>query len=275
MVVPVNKENEAKGTVVRENVQFDREFFFPFLAFYPSSQIIQSMNKNANASPFSRIRSRHPPRLRAASLTIFTPFQSLLPVWYPSHNQISVIQSTSASKVSRQKGNPVASPPLPNTPKLLLPPPGKTSLLCIPPKAPSYIRSKIHPSTKHTRSPLRKAAVSGLLSVSDCIGVGRQEPIALKSNFIPMIRASFPRLKSTCIYTPSLLPFLPFPRMSTSQKKQLPKFHSMSPTGPMLLLINLLLSSPPAAPSPSHPAPSAPHRPARHHESLNSNLAAR
>ena len=26
VVVPVNKENEAKGTVVRENVQFDREF---------------------------------------------------------------------------------------------------------------------------------------------------------------------------------------------------------------------------------------------------------
>lgn len=31
VVVPVNKENEAKGTVVRENVQFDREcFFFAF-----------------------------------------------------------------------------------------------------------------------------------------------------------------------------------------------------------------------------------------------------
>lgn len=28
VVVPVNKENEAKGTVVRENVQFDREFSF-------------------------------------------------------------------------------------------------------------------------------------------------------------------------------------------------------------------------------------------------------
>ena len=26
VVIPVNKENEAKGTVVRENVQFDREF---------------------------------------------------------------------------------------------------------------------------------------------------------------------------------------------------------------------------------------------------------
>lgn len=26
VVVPVNKENEAKGTIVRENVQFDREF---------------------------------------------------------------------------------------------------------------------------------------------------------------------------------------------------------------------------------------------------------
>lgn len=28
--VPVNKENEAKGTVVRENVQFNRKFFFGF-----------------------------------------------------------------------------------------------------------------------------------------------------------------------------------------------------------------------------------------------------
>lgn len=27
--VPLNKENEAKGTVVRENVKFDRKFFFP------------------------------------------------------------------------------------------------------------------------------------------------------------------------------------------------------------------------------------------------------
>ena len=26
--VPMNKENEAKGTVIRENVKFDREFFF-------------------------------------------------------------------------------------------------------------------------------------------------------------------------------------------------------------------------------------------------------
>ena len=26
--IPVNKENEAKGTVVRENVNFDREFYF-------------------------------------------------------------------------------------------------------------------------------------------------------------------------------------------------------------------------------------------------------
>ena len=26
VVIPVNKENEAKGTVVRENVQFDRMF---------------------------------------------------------------------------------------------------------------------------------------------------------------------------------------------------------------------------------------------------------
>ena len=25
--IPVNKENEAKGTVVRENVNFDREFY--------------------------------------------------------------------------------------------------------------------------------------------------------------------------------------------------------------------------------------------------------
>lgn len=28
--VPVNKENEAKGTVVREEVRFDREFYCPF-----------------------------------------------------------------------------------------------------------------------------------------------------------------------------------------------------------------------------------------------------
>ena len=35
VVIPVNKENEAKGTVVRENVQFDREFLpvFSFIFF--------------------------------------------------------------------------------------------------------------------------------------------------------------------------------------------------------------------------------------------------
>lgn len=31
VLVPPNKENEAKGTVVRENVQFDRESLLPFL----------------------------------------------------------------------------------------------------------------------------------------------------------------------------------------------------------------------------------------------------
>lgn len=38
VLVPPNKENEAKGTVVRENVQFDREssslFFLPALLFF-------------------------------------------------------------------------------------------------------------------------------------------------------------------------------------------------------------------------------------------------
>lgn len=33
VVVPVNKENEAKGTVVRENVQFDRKFSLSSLCF--------------------------------------------------------------------------------------------------------------------------------------------------------------------------------------------------------------------------------------------------
>lgn len=35
VVIPVNKENEAKGTVVKEEVRFDREFFllFPFSCF--------------------------------------------------------------------------------------------------------------------------------------------------------------------------------------------------------------------------------------------------
>lgn len=33
VVVPVNKENEAKGTVVRENVQFDRKFSLSSLFF--------------------------------------------------------------------------------------------------------------------------------------------------------------------------------------------------------------------------------------------------
>lgn len=33
VVVPVNKENEAKGTVVRENVQFDRESSLSSLCF--------------------------------------------------------------------------------------------------------------------------------------------------------------------------------------------------------------------------------------------------
>ena len=31
VVIPVNKENEAKGTVVRENVKFDRKFSAAYL----------------------------------------------------------------------------------------------------------------------------------------------------------------------------------------------------------------------------------------------------
>lgn len=33
VLIPTNKENEAKGTVVRENVQFDRTFDIPPLGF--------------------------------------------------------------------------------------------------------------------------------------------------------------------------------------------------------------------------------------------------
>jgi translation initiation factor 3 subunit K len=31
VVIPLNKENEARGTVVRENVKFDRKFDPPFM----------------------------------------------------------------------------------------------------------------------------------------------------------------------------------------------------------------------------------------------------
>lgn len=52
VLVPPNKENEAKGTVVRENVQFDRESssslhiiaFFPFQRGFTSSSFVFSLS---------------------------------------------------------------------------------------------------------------------------------------------------------------------------------------------------------------------------------------
>lgn len=46
VIIPTNKENEAKGTVVRENVQFDREFIslplsFSFSPFFSSPFFFQ------------------------------------------------------------------------------------------------------------------------------------------------------------------------------------------------------------------------------------------
>lgn len=44
VVIPTNKENEAKGTVLRENVQFDRtcDFFFFFFHIFTSSHLQHS-----------------------------------------------------------------------------------------------------------------------------------------------------------------------------------------------------------------------------------------
>lgn len=54
VVVPVNKENEAKGTVVRENVQFDREFLFPL--YFCSIVLLVSFSH----TPFSHfIEGKH------------------------------------------------------------------------------------------------------------------------------------------------------------------------------------------------------------------------
>lgn len=52
VLVPPNKENEAKGTVVRENVQFDRESssslhivaFFPFQRCFTSPPFVFSLS---------------------------------------------------------------------------------------------------------------------------------------------------------------------------------------------------------------------------------------
>lgn len=59
--IPVNKENEAKGTVVRENVHFDREFFLLpslfFWCFYGESDIWARIRTDSGTE-FARIVRR-------------------------------------------------------------------------------------------------------------------------------------------------------------------------------------------------------------------------
>lgn len=74
VLVPVNKENEAKGTVVREEVRFDRElttFFSSLYRFYPArSGCLQNGfgSQGANPIDFNRIRQSSPTGIRATCL---------------------------------------------------------------------------------------------------------------------------------------------------------------------------------------------------------------
>jgi len=56
--IPVNKDNEAKGTVVRENVQFDRTYL-NLWAYFSSMWMLT----------VPRIRKDHPSGLRATRIT--------------------------------------------------------------------------------------------------------------------------------------------------------------------------------------------------------------
>lgn len=66
VVVPVNKENEAKGTVVREEVKFDRKSFSLFSLLVFSAKMAGG-GDDADVSN-SRIRESHPKSLRATCM---------------------------------------------------------------------------------------------------------------------------------------------------------------------------------------------------------------
>lgn len=60
VVIPVNKENEAKGTVVRENVQFDRKSLVLSL---PSPETAKPNDFNQSSQESSRERTSSPRKL--------------------------------------------------------------------------------------------------------------------------------------------------------------------------------------------------------------------
>ncbi len=77
VLVPANKENEAKGTVIRENVQIDREFFSLPLSLFPQPPSStpngfpnrKKRKRCANANIYcSRIRPRHQKSPRGACM---------------------------------------------------------------------------------------------------------------------------------------------------------------------------------------------------------------
>jgi translation initiation factor 3 subunit K len=60
--IPLNKENEARGTVVRENVKFDRKFFLLFLIF------VMSETERLTRDPNYRILENDQESIRAARI---------------------------------------------------------------------------------------------------------------------------------------------------------------------------------------------------------------
>ena len=56
--IPVNKENEAKGTVVRENVNFDRECYFSLIAWFWHGAMLGRISDANGRTEFARIVRR-------------------------------------------------------------------------------------------------------------------------------------------------------------------------------------------------------------------------